>query len=545
MTAPLYERGQRTTPSYLDKSQHALAVVPGATALILTPVSPMQLSSAHQIVATLGNSLAVAQQLAPQSAYAIEEKAQQLKARARELEPVVSPVLGNRAMPFVAYLEKVGERGGSFAAIAAKVRRNEYAAQDVSQLIGIFYSHFAQGVQRRLKPNELNGQLNERELKEALKAFIAGGELGQRLWELLKTVVDARFNAVPEYLSLAAQLRDLNPDAAVSELESAVEGFKTGKASTPQIFGQPFNLEQALESSYGRRLGRYFIRTIGEMFDGEANDGKGASQPLAPFTFKASSGISGVPEELRQHYRPVAWLSKLVTLFDVTLNAMIAAYVSKNEELHSILHEVDSRRGVTFDQGLFMRAIFPSNNKPIMALYPDVRIALKGEEEAAQRCVRLIQEGRASIPKAVEQHFGVPESHVRFEELVQMQAELMQLLPMQLYSSAALKWIISRSSALPMRLTLREASSLTLEDVKIYAKKHLSKHGSAQVQQIRALLVQYESLEAQLTKDFAVNVAAATTITEETLRDSAELFGMQLGFVREALAKRANAEQQP
>ena len=42
-------------------------------------------------------------------------------------------------------------------------------------------------------------------------------------------------------------------------------------------------------------------------------------------------------------------------------------------------------------------------------------------------------------------------------------------------------------------------------------------------------------------RDFTVNFVEATTVTPETLRDAAEFFGEQFGFVRKVVAVSGNS----
>lgn len=485
-------------------SDVVLVAVPGAKELVVVPTYAGQLLPTHRFVMKLGNSIAVAEALAftSEAASAAEERAKQLEARIADLHTIVGPVTDNRALPFVAYMERISSaQGGSFGRIAEHVKSGAYTEQDVSQLIGMVYPNLARGVSRKLK----GVRLEETEIRKALKDYIVRGELSQYLFELLKGVVDARFNAVPEYNNLTAELAGINPASAVSGLEAAIDSFKLGNAlGTVNVFGQEFDLAEALQAVLGVKPESCMLITADTDVQAKIDAGL-----LDMLRYRASDGARGIPEEVRPFYKPVVWLGRIITLFDITLRNMLIIYAQENQELHGLLHDVLSRRKQTFNYGLFMRALFPEGHKPILTLYPDERVLVKGEEGIAEKAVKLVQNGRTEILGIVSKQLGIPEGQIRFEELIELQAQIMHILPMPLYVCADM----SRRMELGIVKTRNNRRRLTPLE--------------------RMLLTRYEESERSLQRDFATDPLSAVTLSNEVADGAIKFFGEEFGFVRQ------------
>ena len=347
------------------------------------------------------------------------------------------------------------------------------------------------------------------EIKGALRKYIRGGEVDEPTLSWFAENVDPIFGKYAQYNAFNHKLQQIGQKSDVNGLEQAliqtVEAIKSGNAHQEEItFGSlGINVHQYLQQLIRTEPKRQFLCRIDKVVEGENMGGI-----ITPFQYKAANGTN-VPEELKPYYMPVDKFGQIITLFDTALTNMLIVYADENQEVAKIIRELLSKNETEISKGVFMRAIFPQDYKPILTLYSNARIYIPKEEENIRKIMELIRNGREEIPNAAAKHFGIPEEQIKFEELVSLQTQLMQLLPFQVYICADADSRISYSNIYQAK---KQRAQLTQKD--------------------RILLAQYEINDNKLQMDFGVNRKKITSTTETTLDEAMKLFGEEFGFIQ-------------
>ena len=127
--------------------------------------------------------------------------------------------------------------------------------------------------------------------------------------------------------------------------------------------------------------------------------------------------------------------------------------------------------------------------------------------------MEIIRNNRSEIPSVAAEYVGIPQEQIKFEELVALQTQLMQLLPFSVYVCADINTRIK------------------------YDINEAKKHRAHINQEERILLSRYEASERQLQNDFGVTHKKVTSPTESTLEEAIKLFGEEFRFIEKIRAK--------
>jgi hypothetical protein len=477
--------------------QKVLATVPYVKELKVTPTYSKQLPPEHQVVTTLGNSKDIVAAIMSNHKPGLESKGEEqleiqleLGSLGEELE-ALNASRSSRAKPFLQYAL---EKDKASSNLIGKIETGaQLTGGDIDRLTNQVYHSF-----------DKNTGATE-STKKAIRTYIRGGEADDETLQWFATYVDTIFKKPFQYNDLKDRLQRTTPTSDTSGLEQTliqtVEAIKSGKDYQEEIEFNDLriNVYQELQQLTGVEPGELFPYWIDEFVKGEGTNGL-----IVPFEYE-TKGIS-VPEKLKPYYMSVDKFGQIITLFDKAIAELLHGHANESREISKILEEM---KFSNIDGGVFIRAIFPESHQPTLTLYSDARIRITEREGDVRKIMELIRNEREEIPRGVAKHFDIPEEQIKFEKLISLQAQLMQLLPFPVYVCAD---------------TDSRMRSHYIEEAK--------KHRASISPKDRILLAKYELNDRQLQKDFGVNRKKITNITETTLDEAMQLFGEELGFIR-------------
>ncbi|HLD96765.1 MAG TPA: hypothetical protein VI934_00295 [Candidatus Nanoarchaeia archaeon] len=463
----------------VDPFQQCLVAVPGSKELLLAVTYAGQLMPGYSVFMSLGNSSHIVEAILP------VVEAEVVNQRERLAATQVDALSSNyrRAKPFLAYCDRERMR------VSTKARENiergqELSIKDMTELVNAVYDRLS-------SDDGANGST-----KKAIMGYIQKAQAAQATLSWFSHHID------PILGKLAASY-----ELEGGELERAVTGsvdqIKTGAYNGKVALGGLDDLNPIVQDSMhgltGTEPGRQFLATIDQVVNGESD--KGLIVPLNP---RISNHVE-IPEELRPHYIRTPELGRIITRFDRVIAAVLLAYAAENEQVQAIVQKLQSeRRTVPYE--LLMRAVFPEGHKPTLTLYSDEITGINYPD--MRRIVELVKEGRADIPKTIEKYFGIPKEEARFEELVSLQTDLMNLLPFAVYVCTGIYKLLSMS--IPQ------------------ARKHQAQLKQPQ----RALLRVFNAQESSLKRDFGVDSDSFKSPDAQTDGDIVRLFGDQFLFTK-------------
>jgi len=479
--------------TFVNPKQQLLVAVPGAKELRVTPTYANQVMPGHQIVMELGSPNYVATAIMSKFRSNIENtlEEEKLLAQLETLGPeveVLKTSTASRAQPFLRYArEKVSYD------IVNKIQGDwELESKDIKNLVSLVYPILRKSAEATSF------------IKGSIRDYIRSGEADEQTLLWFASNVDPIFEKLVQYNKLNAKLQQINQDSDFSGLEQtlsqAIESIKNGNAKEEIEFGSSkINVYQELQRLISVAPGKQFLCRIDEVVEGENTNGL-----ISPFRCNVSK--NNIPEDLKPYYIDVARFGQIITLFDRALSDMLVGYARKNQEIQKLC-ETCLKYGKDVPPSVLMRAIFPEDHQPILALYSDLRIQIIVKEECTRRIIDIVRKGRAQTPRIVAEYFEIPEEQIKFEELVLLQAQLMQLLPFPVYVCAETNSRIS------------------------YSIDEAKKHRALLTSKERILLAKYETNDGQLQRDFSVNHKKITSPTESTLEDAIKLFGEEFYFI--------------
>mgnify|MGYP001593925734 CR=1 FL=1 len=485
--------GGGITSSSVDILQPVLVKVPGTDVLRVTPTYANQALCGYQIVMTLGDTKKIATAIMSDAGNStLEERLgvqSDLEALRKEVEELKASNY-RRAQPFLQYAQEGGSRNYE---IVRKIQSGEELTfREIDALVDMVPSL------RRFARARLS-------TKDAVRDYIRSGETDDQTLFWLARTINPIYGKVIEYNSLNARIQQI--DQAYTNLEQAlvqsIDAIKAGNKYQEEIVvgDTRINVRERLKQLTGAEPGRYFLLTIDEVVEGENKDGL-----IVPFQYNARNGTN-VPEELKPYYMPVDKLGQIITLFDRALANILIVYARENQEIVKISGDYTAH-GIFIMDGVFVRAMFPEDHAPTLTLYSDARLKITNDEDG-RKMMNIVKNERARIPSIVAEYFEIPEEQIKFEELISLQAQLMQLLPMQAY-------ICAETSA---------RFSFTADESKKYRSRlkptdHL-------------LMARYQTHNNQLQRDFNVSQERITnrTRTEATLKEVIHLFGEEFDFI--------------
>ena len=493
-----YIRGGTATSS-ISVSQQVLVAVPGTKEFRVTPSYANQVLHGHQVVMSYGDSKKVAYAIMPEledllkteeeEQISIQEKLVYLGDDIGDLKADIS----KRIQPILDYVVRKGiisyDKGQTI------LYSMELEGEDLEDLIGLVYTALGTSTEE-IPPDE-----------DAIKKYIRTGEADEQTLAWLATNVDPIYKKHNEYSNLNARLQQIN-ESGYSILEQAliqtVDAIKAGDEYQGKVVvgNTRINVNERLQQLIGAEPGKYFLLTIDDVVEGESPDGMVFPLQYGP------ANRTNFPKELKPYFMPTDKLGQIITLFDRTLANLLIVYARQSQEIVRICDEY-LKRGINIPDGVFIRAMFPENHKPILILYSDDRLKVVNDEKC-RAMMDIVRNERAKIPGRIAEYLEIPEEQIKLEELILLQAQLMQLLPFPVYVCVdmSLRLLIT---------TKRNQLKLTPAG--------------------RSILTKYKFYERQLQRDFGVNFDRIFNRTEATIEEAIQLFGEQFAFIRKLRSK--------
>ena len=484
-----------------------------------TPTYANQVREGNQVLMTLGGVDAlVSSYLIPlikpdidSRKAASNQKELEVRLELESLGPeaalnVVGMSTSTRAKPFLDYAWKKGRFGSALHNIRAQISNNSLTSEGVTQLISTVYAILrSKGVTSQFKGKLEDYLVKGRFDDELLSKF--EGEIDSALGEPV-------FKKVWQYNTLQDQLEQLQrakkqgdslanlAQALGAEVAFITSGNKSEREM--EFEGLNINVYQMLQQLVGTAPEKPFLLGIERLVETENLRGL-----VAPFRYTQSNG-GNIPVELKSHVLSTERMGKVVAFFDRTLMNTMLFYALGSDGVQPLFAELfDGRKGhdpIDVLSGILMRAIFPENHRPILTLYPDSRITLNSKNSGKiNELIQLVRSHRAEIPGYIAKKLGLPEQDIRFEELVQLQSQLMQLLPMPIYTCVAID---------------REIQPMA------DAKRKLSTYDPGE----RARILIYDAQEKRLIRDFGITSKKITGQPLAAAEDAINLFGEEFGF---------------
>ncbi len=465
-----------------------LATLPWATLPVATPTYAGQVPAGSRVVMTLGATdrvtAALLGKVEPRVKSAAEEclleKQLELELLASQLESLAKSA-AKRAKMFLDY----ATQGVGFE-VLVKVRAGtgQLTSREIDEFVGPVYDVLRKEA----------GATSS--FKAAVREYIRSGRLEPATLLWLATKVNREFQALITYESLSSELRQISQSTGISELEKvltkAVDALRSGKPlEEVKAGGLDINVYHELRQLLEADPTKPFLMEL-------AAASARAEGLIVPFCHKPAEAKS-VCDELGLYYLPVEKLGHIITLFDTLIRKVADHYAEGHAELTQLLDEIYTRRGILVNTNVIVRALFAEDHNPTLALYPDWRLRLSGAY--IQRVIELVRNNRAELLKVAAKHLGLQEEEFNFQTVLELQTRLMQLLPMPFYDCAAIR----ATFLLPMAEAKRQLSHYTAEG--------------------RALILNYDSYERKLQRDFGVTLEKVIDATDKTAEEALKLFG--------------------
>ncbi len=459
----------------VDSSQLCLVAVPGTRDFYVTLTYASQVLPKHRVIMNLGDSCRLAETILP-------DVSSRLKAIVGEVE--VSEDSTTRAKILSEYCDRKG----------IKLRTNIGATLNSDQeLKSQQINILAVAVYGRLSSEGADASI-----KQALLDYLRHGRTNKAALSFFATHIDPVFGKyAPDYRLIESEL-----EAAVTE---AINQVKTVTGTGEEIMlGDIRDIRpmvyDSLQELTGARPKRHFTSTIDQVVQGE-ND-KGLWVPFNPGIGKQTL----IPLELEPNYMPVEKLGQIITLFHRVIADLLIAYTKESEQILQASEHLRSQGKEVRDRVL-MQALFPEDHMPAQTLYSREGQGGLNEPEVASLHA-LVKEERSRIPSAARKYFGIPPEEARFDELVSLQAKLMQLLPLPTYVCA----------------NIDARFKISMSELKM--NQNRLKKGN------RELLRAYEANERRLLDDFGIRFDEIRNWTQGTVDEAIRLFGPQFEFIR-------------
>ncbi len=455
--------------------------IPFTTSPTFTPTYAAQVKRWVQVISELGTTKGLAVTILGEEPYKAQ---QQIVERIGQAEKDVGPLWQNRAAVFLAYLEEHRKIAKSARPSADRIGSGQYSSQDLTQLLGTFFNNISP---------DLLGDVAASHMRTRAKAYVQDGTLDDELTSML-TLLDARHARLPEYVSLRTELESLNKSASpLSAIEAAVESYRQNPKSNPKVkvLGKEVDVSERLHA-----LGVNSMILVEEIVEGEIKDA-----PLSVVRFTPGRSYD-LPQG--SYLLPVEGLGRVITLFDKLIrDIFIKALVNEKPRLQQLLNEAFKKRDP--DYSILMRAAFADDHKPTLALYPDFRVDIASPELRTE----LITTFRSQVNEISDLiNRNAPENPpLHFQDFLKLQSGLMELLPMPLYSMAAVS-----SQFADIRTSMQRIGAYKPE-----ARVHL---------------MSYQSNERKTQKDFRATIASVTAVNKSTPKQAMDLFGKRVEFLK-------------
>jgi hypothetical protein len=138
------------------------------------------------------------------------------------------------------------------------------------------------------------------------------------------------------------------------------------------------------------------------------------------------------------------------------------------------------------------------------------------KDERGRMLMDITRNERAKITGGVADYFGISEEQIKMEELVSLQAQLMQLLPMSAFICADTTHRIHIYNEIP---------------------KKLRRQFESPVSGWRAI---FRTHNSKLQRDFNVNFERITELKKSSSDNAISLFGEEYRFIQDIVLKKAS-----
>jgi hypothetical protein len=292
---------------------------------------------------------------------------------------------------------------------------------------------------------------------------------------------------------------------------SVIDAIKQGEDYQGEIQLGDFtlNVPQRLREVTGVEPKPYFVMTIDDVVEGQNTDGL-----IVPFHYNSRNGTN-VPDELKSSFMPVDELGQIISFFDMTLGNLLVVYAQRHQKIMEIYNYFRDEKGVGVREGVFIRALFPEDHEPTLTLYTDNRLMVT-KDERGRMLMDITRNERAKITGGVADYFGISEEQIKMEELVSLQAQLMQLLPMSAFICADTTHRIHIYNEIP---------------------KKLRRQFESPVSGWRAI---FRTHNSKLQRDFNVNFERITELKKSSSDNAISLFGEEYRFIQDIVLKKAS-----
>jgi hypothetical protein len=469
-----------------------------------------QISDSSEILSVLGNPSTIVdsilmpdirQSVGNAAAEAITHDSASLDSKLMAYSPEVvalatAGTVQSRLKPIMDYIQSSGRSATEVWKLSQKLSRNEALTQ--KDLMGIVSQLYSMIKATGSTPKEVEYRIPD---------YLLKGDTTPSVIDALNRAVPA-FKEASEYKALLSQKAELSKQkAAMADMHQLRNKLiyvvgNIAKGSTKEVVevgSVKLDVYKKLQDIAGENPVK--PRLVSK---------EGQGKVFSPIKFAPSIGISGLPKELGEAYHPVQEISQVVTLFDSVIRKILVVYSLKTDEIRQVDERGQSLILQGLSGGMFMPFLFPKDHVPTSILHNLNNIPDDRKSDASAMIFALIN-NKQGIAQAVADDFKVPAEQIKLEELITLQAQLMDLLPVQFFQA----WSI-----------YRHFFNIFNKPISEYNLHMLNEPG-------RIRLNRYNAYEKELKDGFNVGLETMFAAGKKTYGLVDDIFGQGFNFVKD------------